>query len=349
MTSSTPGADPQTGLRPIFVVGAARSGTTLLQSMIDAHPDIALVGELHFFDQILRLRETIPEPVDRRAIEPLRQGILTCHASRFVPDIDRALDLALPRLATAPRPTYGLLFRLLLEAFAELRGAGRVGEKTPTNVRYLAEIVELFPDARVVHILRDPRDSISSRVRYPFSSPSVIFNTLLWKIEMIYAFDFRATEKVGDGRYLEVHYEALVQDTEQQLRRICRFIDVHYAAKMLAGHRRADRVVRGEPWKAGVGEPVNRRSVDAWQQRLTPAQVGLIEALGGACIEQSGYQRIATAGRPRLVVEALHDVLRYVPYKLRTSWRARREERAGTTIGSESSKITSMLWRALRS
>lgn len=315
--------------------------------MIDAHPDIALVGELHFFDQIRRLRETIPEPLGGAAIEPLRRGILTCHAIQFVPEIESALDLALPRLAAAPCPTYGLLLRLLLEAFREMRGARRVGEKTPTNIRYLAEIVELFPDARIVHILRDPRDSISSRIRYPFSSPSVIFNTLLWKIEMLLASDFRAAE-AGDERYLEVRYEQLVQDPERELRRICRFIDVDYAAEMLARHQRVDQVVKDEPWKAGVGEPVNRRSVGAWQQRLTPAEVGVLEAVGGGLVEQSGYQRLSTLGRPRIVVAALRDVLRYLPYKLRSSWQARRDLRAGTTIGSESSKINAMLWRALR-
>lgn len=348
MTRTTPEPDGQAGLRPVFVVGAARSGTTLLQSMIDAHPDIALVGELHFFDQILRLRESIPEPLDGKAIEPLRRGILTCHAVQFVPEIERALDLALPRLAADPRPTYGQLLRRMLEAFRELRGAGRVGEKTPTNIRYLPEIVALFPDARIVHILRDPRDSISSRIRYPFSSPSVIFNTLLWKIEMMLAFDFRAAE-AGNERYMEVRYEDLVQDPERELRRVCRFIDVDYAEDMLAGHQRVDLMVKDEPWKEGVGKPVNSRSVGAWRQRLAPAEVGLIEAVGGAFVERTGYRRLSTVGRPGIVVGALRDVLRYVPYKLRTSWRARRELRDGTTIGSESSRINSMLWRALRS
>ncbi len=349
MTGTTFAADRQAGLRPIFVLGAARSGTTLLQSMIDAHPEIALVGELHFFDQILRLRETIPEPLDGKVSDRLRQGILACHAIRFVPEIESALDLALPRLAVAPRPTYGLLFRLLLEAFQEMRCAARVGEKTPNNVRYLAELVDLFPDARIVHILRDPRDSISSRIRYPFSSPSVIFNTLLWKIEMIYAFDFASAEGAGEERYIEVRYEDLVREPERLLRRICQFIGVTYRAAMLDGHRRAERVVKGEPWKAGIGEPVNRRSIGAWQQRLTPAEVGLIEAIGGRYVEESGYERLSTVGRPRIAVEALRDLLRYVHYKLRERRQARHRQRADTTIGSESSKINSMLWRALRS
>jgi len=334
--------------RPIFVVGAARSGTTLLQSMIDAHPDIALVGELHFFDQVMRLRESIPEPLGPETIESLRAGVLKCHAMQFVPEIELALEHALARLTTLPAPGYRELFRLLLEAFGELRGASNVGEKTPNNVRYLDELVHFFPHARIVHILRDPRDSISSRLRYPYTSPSVIFNTLLWKIEMIYAADFVASGQATADRYLEVRYEDLVEDPRQVLEQICGFIGVDFAPSMLEGHQRVDRVFKDEPWKDGVASPTNRRSVGAWRQRLTPAQAALIEAVAGSYLAGTGYDRMASVGRLRLLAEALRDAARYVPYKLRERWQAKRDMQAGTSIGSESAKINAMLLRALR-
>jgi hypothetical protein len=315
--------------------------------MIDAHPDIALVGELHFFDQIMRLRTTIPEPFDAAAIDQLRQGIRKCHSIQFVPDIERALGLALPRLAATAAPSYALLFGYLLEAFGQLRGAARVGEKTPTNVRYLREIVDLFPDARIIHILRDPRDSISSRMRYPFSSSSVIFNTLLWKIEMIYALDFAADPRTSADRYIEVHYEDLVADPAGVLNRIARFIGVDFAEPMLHGHQRVDEVVKDEPWKLGIGQPINRQSVGAWRQRLTPAQVGLLEWVAGDYLTRTGYKQQATVGRTMILVEALRDGMHYVPYKLREMWQARRASQSGERIGSESAKVDAMLWRAL--
>lgn len=332
---------------PIFVVGAARSGTTLLQAMIDGHPDIALVGELHFFDQIMRLRETIPEPFDAAAIDRLRQGIRKCHAIQFVPDVERALDLALPRLAAAPAPTYALLLGYLLEAFGQLNGAKRVGEKTPTNVRYLWEIVDLFPDARIIHILRDPRDSISSRMRYPFSSSSVIFNTLLWKIEMIYALDFAADPRTHADRYMEIHYEDLVADPAAVMTRIARFIGVAFDDSMLVGHQRVDQIIKDEPWKLGIGQPINRQSVGAWRQRLTPAQVGLLERVAGDYLTRTGYERQATVGGTKVLAEALRDMMHYVPYKLRETWQALRASPTGARIGSESAKINAMLLRAL--
>jgi hypothetical protein len=333
---------------PIFVIGAARSGTTLLQSMIDAHPDVALVGELHFFDQIMQLRDTIPEPLDARAIRRLRQGIRKCPAIKFVPDIESILDLALPRLAGSPAASYSALFGHLLAAFAERRGVARVGEKTPTNIRYLGELVTFFPDARIIHILRDPRDSISSRVRYPFTSSSVIFNTLLWKIEMIYALDFAADPTTGPDRYMEVRYEAVVADPVGELTRVAQFIGVDFEASMLAGHERTDRVFKDEPWKDGVGRPVNSGSVGAWRKRLTPAQVGLLEYVAGDYLARTGYERQASVGRLDVLVEALRDAMRYVPYKLREAWKGWLTVQSGEAIGGDSSKVNAMLLRALR-
>ena len=346
--SAPSGRHPAVVGAPIFVVGAARAGTTLLQSMIDSHPEVALVGELHFFDQIMRLSAVIPEPFGEAAFDQLRAGVLKCHSSQFVPDLVPALDLALRRLPAEARPTYGLLFAHLLKAFAELRGVPRVGEKTPTNIRYLPELVTVFPDAHIVHILRDPRDSISSRIRYPFSSPSVIFNTLLWKIEMIYAHDFAAEPTTGSTRYLEVRYEHLVVDPTAVLSRICDFIGVSFSAAMLAGHQRVDQVVKDEAWKQGVARPINAASVGAWRQRLTPAQAGLLEIVAGDYLEQTGYSPQATVGRAQMLLEAIRDLLRFLPYKLRERWQARRSGPGNDMIGSESSKVSAMLRRALR-
>lgn len=330
------------------MVGAARSGTTLLQSMIDAHPNVALVGELHFFDQIMRLRDTVPEPLDSARIEPLRQGIFRCQAIKFVPEIEPILELALPRLAAAPNPSYAMLLGHLLAAFAELRRVTHVGEKTPTNIRYLNEIIELFPDARIIHILRDPRDSISSRIRYPFTSSSVIFNTLLWKIEMIYGLDFAADPATGPERYMEIRYEALVADPRAELARVVRFIGVDFAEAMLTGHERVDRVFKNEAWKNGVRQPVNTASVGAWQNRLTPAQAGLLEHVAGDYLTRTGYERQATVSRAHVMIEALRDAMEYVPFKLKAMWQDWRTMQSGEAIGSDSSKVNAMLRRALR-
>lgn len=333
--------------QPIFVVGAARSGTTLLQSMIDAHPDVALVGELHFFDQIMRLSASIEEPFDAAAIDRLGDGIRRCHAIQFVPDIAPALDLALEKLAATPAPSFRQLFPCLLAAFRERAGTPRIGEKTPSNIRYLRELVELFPDARIVHILRDPRDSISSRIRYPFSSSSVIFNTLLWKIEMIYALDFAVDTAASAGRYLEVRYEDLVANPAAVMGNVSRFMGVPFAPEMLAGHERADRLLKDEPWKLGIGQPVNSRSVGVWRERLTPAQVGLLELVAGDYLRRIGYASQATAGHAAVGLEGLRDLAGYVPFKLREAWQARRTPASDRMIGSDSGKLNTMLWRAL--
>lgn len=331
---------------PFFIVGAARSGTTLLQSVLNAHTRIAVLGELHFFDQICRLRKWLPEPVGPADIVELRRGILSCHATQFIPGFEEIVDLAITRLGEKGPLTYARLFAALLDAHRELSGKPLVGEKTPTNIRYLRELVETFPGARIIHLLRDPRDSISSRIRYPYSSKSVIFNTLMWKIEIMYALDFKRTAAASPDRYLELRYEDLTQAPEREAQRICAFLGVNYEAAMV-GDRQSRQVYQNEPWKDGVRAPLNPDSISAWKERLTQEQVALIERVAGPYIEFGGYRREAGATGISVLAEGIRDLAGYLPYKVRESVTRPRRKGPDGEIDSDSSKLNAMLMRAI--
>lgn len=331
---------------PFFIVGAARSGTTLLQSLLNAHSRIAVLGELHFFDQICRLKSSLPAPIAPADLDDLRRGVMNCHAIQFIPDFERTLEGAIARLRDLCPATYAQFFAALLDAHRDVSGKPVVGEKTPTNIRYLPELVETFPGARIIHLLRDPRDSISSRIRYPYSSSSVIFNTLMWKIEMLYAIDFKSSAAASPERYLEVRYEDLTQAPEAQARRICAFLGVSYEPSMV-GDRDASQVYRNEPWKDGVRGPVNPDSVSAWKRRLTDDQVALIERVAGSYIEFGGYRRAAETGGLSVLAEGIRDFGGYLPYKLREAVTRPRRKGSEGEIQSDSSKLNAMLMRAV--
>lgn len=108
----------------MFVVGSARSGTTLLQMMLNAHPDTAVAGELHF-------KSRFPTSIRRIASTSFS---VPCRRARH-------------RLLAADQPGYGLLYRFLLEGSFGSNPLPRFGEKTNANVRYLDELVMLFPPA----------------------------------------------------------------------------------------------------------------------------------------------------------------------------------------------------------
>ena len=160
---------------PIFVVGSARSGTTLLQLMLNAHSEISLAGELHFFDQILKLKKIVPALATPAEIERLFSLIPRLPAFRYLKDSQQVLERTLARMKQTAGADYEILYLYLMETYAVARGARRFGEKL-TTLRYVEELVEIFPDCKMVHIVRDPRACVASRIKTPWTSGDVITN-----------------------------------------------------------------------------------------------------------------------------------------------------------------------------
>lgn len=189
----SPHSGPPASARPIFIVGAPRSGTTLLRLILDSHPAISCGEETHF------LRELEPI-VGRhwRMVEPY--GFPRAYW------IGRIRDLYT-----------GFQADVLAG-----RGKRRWAEKDPTYTLLLPFIGELFPDALYVHLLRDGRDVVASaRERWGWRSGARMANGE-WRRYV------EAARSLAGGptaeRYHEVRYEALVADPEGTLRPLFAFL-----------------------------------------------------------------------------------------------------------------------------
>src|SRR3954467_7175876 len=146
--------------RPIFVVGCPRSGTTLLQLMLHAHPRIAIPPENRF---------VLPAYYARHRFGDLRIKENRRQLARFItaPRGTKFRDLGLDRRATRKAivsgpPTVGSALGIVLREYARRFDSPRWGDKRPAYYERLDVILRLFPDAHIVHLVRDPRDSIGS-------------------------------------------------------------------------------------------------------------------------------------------------------------------------------------------
>lgn len=224
---------------PVFIVGAGRSGTTLLRLMLDAHPSFALPPETHFVVALtarrLRLQQRPEIALDRVLAHP-----------RFAL---WGLDGDLIRAVAADRPPADLasLFRIIFETYAEAHGKPRWGDKTPGYVEHLPLLAQMFPDARFIHIIRDGRAVATSVASKPWGPPTAVSAAWWW----------RGCVRQGrrDGallgpRYLEVRYEALVADPIGVLSTVCRHLGTDYDPAMLDYWRTAS-----ERLPAGTTEP----------------------------------------------------------------------------------------------
>lgn len=210
------------GEAPFFVVGAGRSGTTLLRLMLDAHPSLALPPESHFVvalaDRRLRLLHR-PELALERVLRHPR-------FARW------ELDEATVRAAVTQHQPCDLaaLFRVVFETYAASQGKPRWGDKTPGYVGRLPLLAALFPDARFVHLIRDGRAVAASVASKPSGPPNAVSAAYWWR--GLVGQGRRDGAALGE-RYLEVRYEALIADPAAVLTTVCHHVGVAYDPAML--------------------------------------------------------------------------------------------------------------------
>jgi hypothetical protein len=273
------------------IVGAPRSGTTLLRFMLDAHSALAIPPETGF----LALGRALGDGPDPR--QTFFQTV-----TRFPPDAPAWPDFgiaaaefgaALDRLEPVSVSDGCRLFYCL---YASRFGKHRWGDKTPTYCLHLSAVAELLPEAHAIHLIRDGRD-VALSLRRMWFSPGDRIETLaeFWKTCVTSA----RRQRDACAGYMEVRFEDLVRDPEAELRRICRFVDLDFEPRMVEYHA-------GVP--ARLAEHLERRRTDGTvivsreqrlgQQALTtsPPRPSRAGAWTGAMSGDEGSRFLAVAG-----------------------------------------------------
>ncbi|NES70501.1 MAG: sulfotransferase [Okeania sp. SIO2D1] len=258
----------------MFLVGTPRSGTTLLQQILNAHSQIAIAPETNFMKKFWRKRRLYKNLSNDQNYQKLISDIVKKPVFAEMglnADDFRQAALSITR-------DYGSLFNLLLEKFAELKKTSIVGEKTPEHLRYIEMIYKFFPSALFIHIVRDPRAVVNSWRKVPWSSGNVIDDTRVWHRNMIFIDNLPAHIK---SSIMRINYEKLVLEPEQTLKKMCNFIGVEFEAQMLEFHTVNNNLVNvdREPWKVNIRQPLNPKLINQWQSELSPSMIFDIEAV----------------------------------------------------------------------
>jgi hypothetical protein len=288
------------GFPPIFVVGAPRTGTTLMREILNRHPRIHLFDEVHFFERIWddrsRLGDLGGQDSRREAIDRLRRIV-----QEFGSDQDVARILEPETFEEEMRKEgggYPGLLAALLKSGARLRGAELWGDSSPQDVLYLSTIFEWFPNARVIALLRDPRAFLASYKNYHRRGVSSyrerynpITNSVLWRSSMSAVLE-AARAPWGEG-VLRVRYEDLVADPVSQVRRICVHIGVEYDPNMLDVERSNSSFVPDAETRSRRG--ITAASTDRWKSELTSTEIWIAEKITGSIMDAFGYERAGKA------------------------------------------------------
>ena len=290
-----PGSEP--ALPAPFVVGVARSGTTLLRLMLDAHPELAIPPETHFIPTLAQTCGTGDRDAGACALEALTSD------PRW-PDFGLERD-ALERRIEELRPaTLGDALRAFYQLYAARFGKPRWGDKTPRYDARMSLIRQLLPEARFVHLIRDGRDVWLSLRGVSFGPDSVEAAATAWVSRIARA---RAQARALPF-YLEARYEDLVLEPESTLQRICTFLDLSWDPAMLGYHDRAATRLAElkdvvDPTTGRVSKGANRQRIHAltsappqadrvgrWRTELDGAERQRYETIAGSLLQELGYE-----------------------------------------------------------
>lgn len=253
---------------PIFVTGFQRSGTTLLQALLGAHPDVAAAPETHFVFRIWQLRDYYGDLSDDARLERVVHDLLHPPIPLLV-DCGFDAQRVLRRARSGPR-TYAAVLDALLGDYAQRHGAARWSEKTPGQP--LADVLELFPSAAIVHIRRDPYDTIASCLATPWNDRTAA--ELAGQLVRFDAASTAAAAALPDDQYVDVRYEDLVRAPRSELARLCRRLRLPPAVSEMLDPSRRGPVVPAfaRAWLDRVDGPVADERIGHGRARLTPQQ-----------------------------------------------------------------------------
>jgi hypothetical protein len=286
--------DPSTD--PVFVVGAPRSGTTLLAAMLSAHSRMMCGPETQFFTHLPRRRAARPPAAPawpREAVDFVAS--LTINGQPVVDAFGISIREVEEYLRTRP-PSWAAALESIVATFARAHGKPRWVEKTPNHLLELATIRREFPGARVVRIVRDPRDAALSMRQLPWTSDHVLPNLHLWEEWDRSSWQFFESDALSRT----VRYESLVEDPRRELGGLCDFLGECFEEGMLDTSATGPALAaRGESWKETVKGPVNARRTGVWRRELDPSLHRLAELVCADGLRRYGYP--ASAGPIRTV------------------------------------------------
>jgi hypothetical protein len=250
--------------------------------MIMRAPGVTMPPELHFVHITYMRRQRMSDIRSDRGWEQARNAIKArCKHSDI--EMDEAVFDA---MCACGQRTYSWLLRAWLTAIGTVDGARMVGEKTPNHCEWVLEIIAMIPEARIIHIMRDPRDSALSQ-KEAFGRHA-LQAAVRWKRDIEMHRD--CTRLISPDRYTAVRYEDLVTDPQAVLQPLSAFLGVEYVEEMLDPSGREKKGFSAyEEHKLRTLEKVTNSRIGRYKQRMSAMDIAVIERVCGPLMEEMGY------------------------------------------------------------
>lgn len=273
---------------PIFLTGFSRSGTTWVNELFRQYFNAGFVNEGQF---IIAFGRRLSRYGDITNVKHRQTLIRDLRRDEFFSILQRNYTVNVDwKRVGACQPTFAAIVLDILTQIAEKTGKLRIGSKYPAFGRHLTLLNLLFPDCRVVHVIRDGRDCALSQKRVVWGHQNAYTAAVHW---CGYLSKAREGAQCMPGRYLEVRYEDLL-------------------AKPLPSMARLEEFVTGAPAGPATerfmrdAQKLRTGKIEGWRRSMSPRDQAIFEGVAAREMRQHGYALTGTCHFPSILARGMY-------------------------------------------
>jgi hypothetical protein len=321
---------------PVFLCGHPKSGTTLLRSLLDSHPQLVVFPDETFFlrgflqeADHLKLKQKVSLALryllrffEVHENHPAALMDLPENERRYAAYVEMCKAFDVQISAEDGCRHEGDFLSAAILAFGQVYGALTDDakywvEKSTYNEMFAEQIFGWWPQAKCIQITREPRDIFAS---YRRKHKSLVPETFAYRWRKSTETGLNNQNRFGEDQYLILRYEDLVQEPEAQIEKLTQFLSIRDDAVLRVPSR------NGVPWEgnsmfADKFSHISTKPLGRWESELSPQDVQIIEKMAGNQMQACGYPLGARMSRG-----AYTHMARWRLSQFRSSWRKAMEE-----------------------
>jgi hypothetical protein len=284
-----------------FIIGRPRSGTTLLRSILDAHSRIIVPPEYPVLLNCLHLLHPQNLSSNKKKIKFYKSVISFKKTKR---ELFESIGLNEENLTDdLLKNSQAISFS---DAFVKVqmhckscrleKPALLVGDKNPVYSFIVMQLLKKFPEAKFVFLVRDPRDQFASLKKFDFEASSPVLQALRWQKLML---DYISIVKRFPERIHFVQYEHLVSKPDEEISKICKFLNLEPENEMLHFNECIKDSVQPNlkhmfaKYHSSLIKPLSSVNIEKWKSELSKNEIITIEHITGKSMSKLGYHKIS--------------------------------------------------------
>ncbi|MEM8527121.1 MAG: sulfotransferase [Bacteroidota bacterium] len=271
----------------IFIVGVGRSGTSMLMTLLNGHSKIAFTPETHFLRFYVGSQE-IQAEFEAKGVTKFKEIIDQDDYYKRL-HIDSS-ELLAPYLKEKKVFDLRAIYKEILSTYLRRKDKTYIGDKDPRYIDYLPIIKEIYPNAKIIHIYRDPRDIVLSKTKADWSAHRPYWmNAIISQVQIKKG--RKKIQELFDGHFYELSYESLVANPNESLTKLLAFLDLELEKEMLDLRKSAEELVdKAEmQWKNNTFKPVMNANKEKWRKGLSTSQIRCTEIICKEWFKNLGY------------------------------------------------------------